>query len=205
MRSFMFALVLTFLPVSAMAAPPAELGRVTAFLHKTFPGRQWDEGPLELASDSLRRSYPGLRFFAVWSNEPMPPGAPPPPGLHPTWSERIEAFQRTHVTAVVRLDRRGRLSLYKDVNDGLRRARTENDRRLTCAAVFSLAAGTRAPPGLVPPENVTVESAQTGWSCRFRQEPYFGGDADFTRGRCTSVSKASYAPMPPSAPPRPRE
>src|SRR5689334_1254303 len=60
---------------ASRADEPADLAKVRAFLAKKEPGRKWDTGPARIDSPALRVTYPGLRFYYVFSGGPLPPGA----------------------------------------------------------------------------------------------------------------------------------
>ncbi|HEX5081356.1 MAG TPA: hypothetical protein VFY40_04885 [Blastocatellia bacterium] len=177
----------------------ADLTRFQNYMVQVKPGKKWQTGPMPMASEEISRAYGKARFYSVYSSPPMPPGAPLPELLE-EYRQKMDEYQNQFVSMAFKIDEQETMApLYEavDYNQGLMRVTTDDDARISAAAILSLFSSGRVGPGIVSAKEVTVTRSDEGWSCSVFRENSFQGQVVFDKeGKCVSVSKAYIGPMP---------
>jgi hypothetical protein len=177
----------------------ADLTRLRSYMEEVKPGKKWQTGPTLMDSAEIRMAYGKARFYSVYSSPPMPPGAPLPELLE-EYKQKMEAYQNQFVSMTLRIDEQEAMApLYEavDYNQGLMRVTTDDDARVSAAAILSLYSSDRVGPGIVSAKEVTVTRSDEGWSCSVFRENAFQGAVIFDKeGKCVSVSKVYIGPLP---------
>ncbi len=210
MKTTLSLVALAVLAAGVRADDPSkdDLAAFKQYLEKNYKGKTWQTGPAKLDSKELQKAYPGLRFVYVYSSPPLPPGAALPE-LIERHRRAVEEFQKNCISLTAAIDKDGirPLKTPGDFAKGLMAVKSDDDARVAAAAVISLHAGggISTGPAVVSVEAVQVRKSDKGWTCTAQKPNQFQGTAIFdSDGKLTSVSKISIAPLPPSAPPRPR-
>lgn len=213
-RSFFACVMLTILcgvAHAALAAPTgakvtvADLRRVKAYLATAHRGRTWDLGPTQVDGEAIRAAYGrSVRFYMVHSNPPLPPGAPLPELLR-AHEAAASRHARDKVSLVMSVDGAGRVGPMRKAADfmrGLRRPRTDADRRTVAAAVASLTAGRYAPAGEITAQQVDLVREGEGWIGTGMKERARLVSVELDRrGRVIRVNAGDLVSLPPSAAP----
>jgi hypothetical protein len=177
----------------------ADLTRFRNYIEEIKPGKKWQTGPTPMDSEEIRKAYGKTRFYAVYSSPPMPPGAPLPELLE-EYERKTEEYQKQFVSMTIRIDEQERItSVYEagDYNQGLMRVTTDDDARISAAAILSLYCSDRVGPEIVSAKEVTVTRSDEGWSCSVFRENAFRGEVVFDKdGKCVSMTKVYAGPLP---------
>ena len=177
----------------------ADLTRFRNYIEEIKPGKKWQSGPTLMDSEEIRRAYGKARFYSVYSSPPLPPGAPLPE-LVKEYEEKMIAYQKEFVSLTVRIDEQERMApLYEaeDYNQGLMRVTTDDDARISAAAILSLYGSDRVGPEIVTAKEVTVTRSDNGWTCNVFRENAFQGQVVFDKdGKCVSMKKVYIGPLP---------
>jgi len=177
----------------------ADLTRFRNYMDEVKPGKKWQSGPTPMDSAEIRRAYGNARFYSVYSSPPMPPGAPLPE-LVKEYEEKMVAYQKEFVSLTIRIDEQERMApLYEaeDYNQGLMRVTTDDDARISAAAILSLYGSDRVGPEIVTAKEVTVTRSDNGWTCSVFRENAFRGQVVFDNdGKCVSMKKVYIGPLP---------
>ena len=100
----------------------------------------------------------------------------------------------------IRIDAQERMApLYEveDYNQGLMRVTTDDDARISAAAILSLYGSDRVGPGIVTAKEVTVTRSENGWTCSVFRKNAFRGAVVFDKdGKCVSMMKVYAGPLP---------
>ena len=176
------------------------------YLEKNHKGKKWQTGPAQLDSKELQQAYPDQRFYYVYSAPPLPPGAPLPE-LIERHRRASEEFRKNYISLAVAVGKEGVRILSnkkEDLARGLIAVKSEDDAKAAAAAVLSLTfeGGHSLPPAVLKRDAVKVEKSDKGWTCQVQQMALNGTVTFDADGKLTSVNKASFIPLPPSAPPR---
>jgi len=177
----------------------ADLTRFRNYVEEVKPGKKWQSGPTPMDSEEIRRAYGQARFYSVYSSPPMPPGARLPQ-LIEAYQLKMEEYQKQFISMTVRIDEQERMApLYEaeDYNQGLMRVTTDDDARISAAAILSLYGSDRVGPGIVTAKEVTVTRSENGWTCSVFRENAFRGEVVFDKdGKCVSMMKVYAGPLP---------
>jgi hypothetical protein len=177
----------------------ADLTRFRNYMEEVKPGKKWQSGPTPMDSGEIRRAYGNARFYSVYSSPPMPPGAPLPE-LVKEYELKMDEYHKQFVSLTIRIDEQERMApLYEaeDYNQGLMRVTTDDDARISAAAILSLYGSDRVGPGIVTAKEVTVTRSENGWTCSMFRENAFRGEVVFDKdGKCVSMTKAYVGPLP---------
>ena len=178
----------------------ADLTRFRNYMEEVKPGKKWQSGPTPMDSVEIRRAYSNARFYYVYSSPPLPPGAPVPELLE-EYKRKMDVYQKQFISLTVRIDAQERMTpLYEaeDYNQGLMRITTDEDARISAAAILSLYGSDRVGPGVVTAKEVTVARSENGWTCSVFRENAFRGEVVFDKdGKCVSMSKVYAGSLPP--------
>jgi hypothetical protein len=177
----------------------ADLTRFQSYMEEVKPGKKWQSGPTPMDSAEIRRAYSNARFYTVYSSPPMPPGAPLPE-LLAEYQQKLDVYKKQFISLTMRIDAQERMTpLYEaeDYNQGLMRVTTDEDARISAAAILSLYGSDRVGPGIVNAKEVTVTRSDNGWKCSVFRENAFRGEVVFDKdGKCVSMSKVYAGPLP---------
>jgi hypothetical protein len=177
----------------------ADLTRFQKYMDGVKQGKKWQSGPTPMDSEEIRMAYGKARFYSVYSSPPMPPGAPLPELLD-GYKREMDAYQNQFVSMTLKIDEQETMApLYEavDYNQGLMKIATDDDARISAAAILSLHSSGRVGPGIVSAKEVTVTRSAEGWSCSVFRENAFQGVVVFDRdGKCVSVTKTYIGPLP---------
>jgi hypothetical protein len=210
MRTALACLTLALLAAGRAAAQDPSKDDLAAFkdyLEKNHKGKKWQVGPSALASAELEKAYPGRRFCFVFSAPPLPPGAFLPE-LVERHRKAMEDYRANYLSLTASVEKDGVRPLTKpsDYNRGLIKVASAEDAAPAAAAILSLYPGTGqgTAPTAVKADEVRVTKTGAGWTCSVTRASNFAGTVVFSpTGECMRVTKASLAPLPPVAPPRP--
>jgi hypothetical protein len=201
---FVFALV--FVPVRADDPSKDPLAAFKEYLTKNHKDKKWQVGPARLDSKELQKAYPDQRFYYVSSSPPLPPGA-----FSRELIERhrraMEDYTKNYISLTVMATRDGfqPLQTTADFNRELMEVKTNDDAKVSAAAVLSLYSGSGISTGaiVITADQVKVEKSDKGWTCTASKLNAFQGTVGFNAdGKVISVNKVSIAPLPPSIRPR---
>jgi len=177
----------------------ADLTRFRNYIEEIKPGKKWQSGPTLMDSEEIRRAYGKARFYSVYSSPPLPPGARLPE-LIEEFEQRMIEYKKQFISITVRIDEQERMApLYEaeDYNQGLMRVTTDDDARISAAAILSLYGSDRVGPGIVTAKEVTVTRSENGWTCSVFRENAFRGEVVFDKdGKCVSMMKVYAGPLP---------
>jgi len=177
----------------------ADLTRFRNYMEEVKPGKKWQSGPTPMDSEEIRRAYGQARFYSVYSSPPLPPGARLPQ-LIEAYKQKMDEYQKQFISMTIRIDEQERmapLSGAEDYNQGLMRVTTDDDARISAAAILSLYGSDRVGPGIVTAKEVTVTRSENGWSCSVFRENAFRGEVVFDKdGKCVSLKKVYAGPLP---------
>jgi hypothetical protein len=177
----------------------ADLTRFRNYMEEVKPGKKWQSGPTSMDSEEIRRAYGKARFYSVYSSPPLPPGARLPE-LVEEYERNMAEYQKQFISLTIRIDERESMApLYEaeDYNQGLMRVTTDDDARISAAAILSLYGYDRVGPGIVTAKEVTVTRSENGWSCSVFRENAFRGAVVFDKdGKCVSMTKVYAGPLP---------
>ena len=177
----------------------ADLIKLQNYMDEVKPGKKWQSGPTPMDSAEIRRAYSNARFYSVYSSPPLPPGAPLPELLK-AYEEKMVEYKKQFVSLTIRIDAQDTMTpLYEaeDYNQGLMRVTTDEDARISAAAILSLYGSDRVGPGIVRAKEVTVARSENGWTCSVFRENAFQGEVVFDRdGKCVSMTKVYAGPLP---------
>jgi hypothetical protein len=177
----------------------ADLTRFRNYMEEVKPGKKWQSGPTPMDSEEIRMAYGKARFYSVYSSPPMPPGAPLPQLLK-EYEQKMDVYQKQFVSVTVRIDEQEQItSLYEaeDYNRGLMRVTTDDDARISAAAILSLYGSDRVGPEIVSAKEVTVTRSENGWTCGVFRKNAFRGEVVFDKdGKCVSMTKVYAGPLP---------
>jgi hypothetical protein len=177
----------------------ADFTKFRNYMEEFKPGKKWQTGPAPMDSEEIRKAYENQRFYYVFSSPPMPPGADLQE-LHDEYARKLEEHQKQFVSLTMKIDEQGRMTpIYKaeDYNQGLMRVTTDDDARISAAAILSLYGSDRVGPEIVSAKEVTVTRSDEGWSCSVFRENAFRGEVVFDKeGKCVSVMKVYMGPLP---------
>jgi hypothetical protein len=177
----------------------ADLTRFRNYMEEVKPGKKWQSGPTPMDSGEIRRAYGNARFYSVYSSPPMPPGAPLPE-LVKEYELKMDEYHKQFISLTVRIDEQERMApLYEaeDYNQGLMRVTTDDDARISAAAILSLYGSDRVGPEIVTAKEVTVTRSENGWTCSVFRENAFRGEVVFDKdGKCVSMKKVYAGPLP---------
>ena len=200
------AIMLNFCNITHMAGKnaqneqiKADLTRFRNYMEEVKPGKKWQSGPTPMDSEEIRRAYGQARFYSVYSSPPLPPGARLPE-LIEAYQLKMEEYQKQFISMTVRIDETENmapLSGAEDYNQGLMRVTTDDDARISAAAILSLYGSDRVGPGIVTAKEVTVTRSENGWTCSVFRENAFRGEVVFDKdGKCVSMMKVYAGPLP---------
>src|SRR5215475_9827190 len=200
------AIMLNFCNITHMAGKnaqneqiKADLTRFRNYMEEVKPGKKWQSGPTLMDSAEIRRAYPNARFYSVYSSPPLPPGAPLPELLK-AYEEKMVEYKKQFVSLTIRIDAQDTMRPFyeaEDYNQGLMRVTTDEDARISAAAILSLYGSDRVGPGIVYAKEVTVARSENGWTCSVFRENAFQGEVVFDRdGKCVSMKKVYDGPLP---------
>lgn len=199
-----------FLSAFLLPADPSkdEIASFKNYLEKNHKGKKWQLGPSGLESKELTQAYPGQHFYYVYSSPPLPPGAALPELLE-RHRRAAEDFSVNYISVTVAMGKDGIRTMGKveSFREGLMVVKSEDDAKVAAAAVLSLypGRGFATGPAIIKAGEVKVLKTEKGWTCSAQKQFSFQGTVEFdAEGKLLSVSKNSIAPLPPSAPPRPR-
>jgi hypothetical protein len=194
----MRAAIVAILVATSALAPADEAddtAAVRSFLARAHPHRHWDSGPTRVDSESIRKVWPGLRFFVVRSNRPLPPGAAIQENIE-RYQQAMQRLEREMLDATVAVNARGavrELARPHDYDVGRARIRSEADVRLVTAALADLQGS-----GGVDPSSVTVERQDGGWHTQVITASKLVVMASFdAKGRVMQTGASYIGPMPP--------
>jgi hypothetical protein len=177
----------------------ADLTRFRNYMEEVKPGKKWQSGPTPMDSEEIRRAYSNARFYSVYSSPPLPPGAPLPELLE-GFKQKMDEYQKQFISLTIKIDAQERMTpLYEaeDYNQGLMRVTTDEDARISAAAILSLYGSDRVGPGIVTAKEVTVTRNEKGWLCSVFRENAFWGEVVFDNdGKCVSMKKVYAGPLP---------
>ena len=177
----------------------ADITRFRSYMDDVKPGKKWQSGPTPMDSAEIRRAYSNARFYSVYSSAPLPPGAPLPE-LVKEYELKMDEYQKQFISLTMRIDEQERMTpLYEaeDYNQGLMRVTTDEDARISAAAILSLYGSDRVGPGIVTAKEVTVTRSENGWLCSVFRENAFWGEVVFDKdGKCVSMKKVYAGPLP---------
>ena len=177
----------------------ADLTRFRNYMEEVKPGKKWQTGPTPMDSEEIRRAYGKARFYSVYSSPPLPPGARLPE-LIEEYERKMADHQKQFISMTIRIDEQETMApLYEtnDYNQGLMRVTTDDDARISAAAILSLYSSDRVGPGIVTAKEVTVTRSDNGWTCSVFRENAFRGEVVFDRdGKCVSMKKVYAGPLP---------
>ncbi len=177
----------------------ADVTRIRNYMEGVKPGKKWKSGPTPMDSAEIRRAYPNARLYSVYSSPPMPPGAPLPELLE-AYKLKMDEYQKQFISLAIKIDAQETMTpLYEaeDYNQGLMRVTTDEDARISAAAILSLYGSDHVGPGIVNAKEVTVTRSENGWVCSVFRENAFRGEVVFDKdGRCVSMKKEYAGPMP---------
>jgi hypothetical protein len=177
----------------------ADLTRFRNYMEEVKPGKKWQSGPTPMDSAEIRRAYSNARFYSVYSSPPLPPGAPLPELLE-GFKQKMDEYQKQFISLTIKIDEQERMTpLYEaeDYNQGLMRVTTDEDARISAAAILSLYGSDRVGPGIVTAKEVTVTRSEKGWLCSVFRENAFWGEVVFDNdGKCVSMKKVYAGPLP---------
>ena len=177
----------------------ADLTRFRNYMEEVKPGKKWQTGPTPMDSEEIRRAYGKARFYSVYSSPPLPPGARLPE-LIEEYERKMADHQKQFISMTIRIDEQETMApLYEtnDYNQGLMRVTTDDDARVSAAAILSLYSSDRVGPGIVTAKEVTVTRSDNGWTCSVFRENAFRGEVVFDRdGKCVSMKKVYAGPLP---------
>lgn len=166
------------------------LEKVEDWLHKRYPGRKWQTGPLRLRSPDLSECYPGRRFWAVHSSPPMPGGAQAP-------VEDDKKIPYTDYSALIEVDRRGQVSEGRPLVGRFFIADKASAQRVG-AALLSLTMGPWAPPSVVQPGEVTAERTPGYWLMTAAAAHQWVAQVRVsTQGQVVELRREYAGPLPP--------
>jgi hypothetical protein len=177
----------------------ADLTRFRNYIEEVKPGKKWQTGPTPMDSEEIRRAFGNARFYSVYSSPPMPPGARLPQ-LIAEHQRMMEEYQKQFISMTIRIDAQERITpLYEaeDYNQGLMRVATDDDARISAAAILSLYGSDRVGPEIVAAKEVAVTRSENGWTCSVFRENAFRGEVVFDKeGKCVSMMKVYVGPLP---------
>jgi hypothetical protein len=177
----------------------ADITRFRSYMDEVKPGKKWQSGPTPMDSAEIRRAYSNARFYSVYSSPPLPPGAPLPE-LVAEYQQKLDEYQKQFISMTIQIDAQERMTpLYEaeDFNQGLMRITTDDDARISAAAILSLYGSDRVGPGVVTAKEITVTRSEDGWKCSVFRENAFRGEVVFDKdGKCVSMSKVYAGPLP---------
>ena len=177
----------------------ADVTRIQNYMEGVKPGKKWKSGPTPMDSAEIRRAYPNARFYSVYSSPPMPPGAPLPELLE-AYRQKMDEYQKQFISATIRIDAQENMTPFyeaEDFNQGLMRVTTDEDARISAAAILSLYGSDHVGPGIVNAKEVTVTKTENGWSASVFRENAFRGEVVFDKdGKVVSMKKEYAGPMP---------
>jgi hypothetical protein len=177
----------------------ADLIKLQNYMAEVKPGKKWQSGPTPMDSAEIRRAYSNARFYSVYSSPPLPPGAALPE-LVEEYQQKMDVYRKQFISMTMRIDAQERMTpLYEaeDFNQGLMRITTDDDARISAAAILSLYGSDYVGPGIVNAKEVTVTRSENGWICSVFRENAFRGEVVFDKdGRCVSVKKVYAGPLP---------
>ena len=177
----------------------ADLIKLQNYMAEVKPGKKWQSGPTPMDSAEIRRAYSNARFYSVYSSPPLPPGAPLPE-LVQEYQQKMDVYQKQFISMTIQIDAQERMTpLYEaeDFNQGLMRITTDDDARISAAAILSLYGSDYVGPGIVNAKEVTVTRSENGWVCSVFRENAFRGEVVFDKdGKCVSMKKAYAGPLP---------
>ena len=177
----------------------ADLTRFRNYIEEVKPGKKWQSGPTLMDSAEIRRAYGTARFYSVYSSPPLPPGARLPE-LIEEYERKMSEHQKQFISMTIRIDEQETMApLYEanDYNQGLMQVTTDDDARISAAAILSLYGSDRVGPGIVTAKEVTVTRSENGWTCSVFRENAFQGEVVFDRdGKCVSMKKVYDGPLP---------
>src|SRR5947209_5774716 len=80
MKHLLVLSALLMLATNGPAQDPSkdDLATFKQYLKKNHKGKDWGVGPARLDSKEIQKAYPDLRFYYVYTAQPLPPGAPLP-------------------------------------------------------------------------------------------------------------------------------
>jgi hypothetical protein len=177
----------------------ADVTRIQNYMEGVKPGKKWKSGPTPMDSAEIRRAYPNARFYSVYSSPPMPPGAPLPELLE-AYRQKMDEYQKQFISATIRIDAQENMTPFyeaEDFNQGLMRITTDDDARISAAAILSLYGSDHVGPGIVNAKEVTVTKTENGWSASVFRENAFRGEVVFDKdGKVVSMKKVYAGPLP---------
>ena len=177
----------------------ADLTRFRNYIEEIKPGKKWQSGPTLMDSEEIRRAYGKARFYSVYSSPPLPPGARLPE-LIEEFEQRMVEYQKQFISLTIRIDEQEQMApLYgaEDYNQGLMRVTTDDDARISAAAILSLYGYDLVGPGIVAAKEVTVTRSENGWTCSVFRKNAFRGEVVFDKdGKCVSMTKVYAGPLP---------
>jgi hypothetical protein len=177
----------------------ADLTRFRNYMEEVKPGKKWHSGPTPMDSEEIRRAYSNARFYSVYSSPPLPPGAPLPE-LVEEFKRKLEEHNKQFISLTIKIDAQERmtpLNEAEDYNQGLMRVTTDDDARISAAAILSLYGSDSVGPGIVTAKEVRVTRSENGWLCRVFRENAFWGEVVFDKdGKCVSMKKVYAGPLP---------
>jgi hypothetical protein len=198
---------------AARADDAVDLARVRAFVAANHQGKVWDVGPTRMATPELRAAYPRLRFYYVYSGRPMPPGANIE-GMQRQYQKSVDAQRAMRLSLTMSVDERGEvrpLESVADLDRGLTRPRTEEQRRSVAAAIASLQFVDFSGPQPMGVDAVTVVERDGQRRYVVTAPGQISVVVLFdSHGRCVAADAAFHGSLPPSsarspAPPPPNK
>lgn len=191
------------LPTGASFAGPAptdgsltDTNRLLKYLAETYPGQRWLQGPTQLDSPELRRTYPGSGFYCVASPHPLPRGARPSPASSSAGSREK---QENLLSLCVRFAPNGQMKELRkpeDYNSGMAPLSSAEEFRVAAAAILSTRDSYYVAPSTISSSLIQVQQIPTGWTCRLKTKMLEGRVVFNSAGQCTAVSLTYRGPVP---------